>query len=50
MHPVGEGGKWHQQAEGPGDLLGEDMNTPAEEHSDQDSDEGTSSIGCGGWI
>ena len=40
MHPVGNGRKWHYEAEGAWNLLGTDDATPREEHSAQDSNEG----------
>ena len=40
MHPVGNGRKWHYEAEGAWNLLGTDDAAPREEHSAQDSNEG----------
>jgi hypothetical protein len=40
MHPVGNGRKWHYEAEGAWNLLGTDEAAPREEHSAQDSNEG----------
>jgi site-specific DNA recombinase len=40
MHPVGNGRKWHYEAEGTWNLLGADNAAPREEHSAQDSGEG----------
>jgi site-specific DNA recombinase len=40
MHPVGDGGGWHYEAEGSWSLLGRDKNAPQEEQAAQDSDEG----------
>jgi hypothetical protein len=40
MHPVGDGGEWHYEAQVSWSLLGTDKNAPQEEQGAQDSDEG----------
>lgn len=40
MHPVGDGGERHYEAQDSWSLLSRDKNAPREEHAAQDSDEG----------